>query len=104
MSGAVSIADGKLVPWTDSLPTLGRFPLLPGDVIVLCSDGLIEEGVFLRPETVFKLIQENRYFPAADLAELLAREADAMQRLPSSLEPDGFGDNISCVVVKVTAA
>jgi hypothetical protein len=27
--------------------------------------------------------------------------ADALQRLPSSAKPEGFGDNITCVVIKI---
>jgi hypothetical protein len=27
-----------------------------------------------------------------------------MQRIPSALDPDGFGDNISCIVVKIMEA
>jgi serine/threonine protein phosphatase PrpC len=94
-------ANGELIPWTEGMPALGRFPLLPGDVIVLCSDGLVEEGAFLNPETLFRLIREHGDLSAAALSEVLAGEADALQHLPSLLEPDGFGDNISCIVVKV---
>jgi hypothetical protein len=32
---------------------------------------------------------------------MLVDAADALQRVPTILEPDGFGDNVSCVVVKV---
>lgn len=102
MGGCQVTPGGDLTPWTDGLPSLARFPVLPGDVIVLCSDGLVEEGVFLSPETVFRLIHEHSGLPAAELAVLVAQEADSLQRTPSTLEPEGFGDNISCIVVKVS--
>ncbi len=83
-------------------PRISHWPLLPGDVIVLGSDGLVEEGFFLEPHMVAKIVRANQDRPAADLALLLVEAADAMQRAPSIMEPDGFGDNISCVVIKIS--
>jgi serine/threonine protein phosphatase PrpC len=82
-------------------PSLSRWPLLPGDVVVLCSDGLVEEGAFLEPEKMGEIVRSHPHLSAAALAEQLGQAADAMQRLPSPLEPDGFGDNITCIIIKV---
>jgi serine/threonine protein phosphatase PrpC len=83
-------------------PSLTRWPLLPGDVIVLCTDGLVEEGFFLEPSHVAEIVRANKDRPAAQLALMLVEAADALQRVPSIVEPDGFGDNISSVVIKIT--
>jgi protein phosphatase len=82
-------------------PALSSWPLLPGDVVVLCSDGLVEEGAFLEPEKMGEIVRSHPHLSAAALAEQLAQAADALQRLPSPLEPDGFGDNITCVIIRV---
>jgi serine/threonine protein phosphatase PrpC len=82
-------------------PALSRWPLLPGDVIVLCTDGLVEEGAFLEPEELAALVWQHRALPPQALAEKLADMADARQRLPSADEPEGFGDNITCAVIKI---
>jgi serine/threonine protein phosphatase PrpC len=95
-TGAVAILEESCTP------SLSRWPLLAGDVIVLCSDGLVEEGYFLEPEQVAEIVRENKDRSAAEIALLLVEAADALQRVPTVLEPDGFGDNVSCVVVKVT--
>ena len=82
-------------------PALSRWPLLPGDVVVLCSDGLVEEGAFLEPEKLGEIVRSHAHLSAAALAEHLAQAADALQRLPSPLERDGFGDNITCIIIRV---
>lgn len=84
-----------------SRPRIGRWPLVPGDVLILCSDGLVEEDAFIEPEILAELVRSHRDLPAQDLALFLCDYADGLQRLPSALEPDGFGDNISCIVVKI---
>lgn len=96
--GAVEVLDDSCIP------TITRWPLLPGDTIVLCSDGLVEEGAFLDEAALGELVRAHRHLPAHELAELLADAADALQRLPSFLEPEGFGDNISCIVIKIRDA
>jgi serine/threonine protein phosphatase PrpC len=84
-------------------PALSSWPLLPGDVVVLCTDGLVEEGAFLEPADLARLVGENRDLGALELAELLAEAADSLQELPSPERPEGFGDNVSCVVILVHA-
>ncbi len=85
-------------------PTVNHWPMLPGDTVVLCSDGLVEDDAFLEPEALGEIVRAKRDMPAADLARHLAEVADNSHRLPSSQEPDGYGDNISCIVIKIEAA
>lgn len=85
-------------------PATSTWPLLPGDVIVLCTDGLVEEGAFLDPAALAEVIGQNPNLSAKELAIKLADAADAKQRLPSALEPEGFGDNITGIVVKILKA
>lgn len=95
-------ADGRIDPASDaSVPSVNEWSLLPGDTLILCSDGLVEEGAFLEPEILVEIIRNHPDASAQELAELFAEAADSLQRLPSPQEPDGFGDNISCVVVRV---
>jgi serine/threonine protein phosphatase PrpC len=82
-------------------PPITQWCLLPGDVIVLCSDGLVEEGAFMEPDMLGEVVRANRHLSAQDLARHLTLVADNLHRLPSPLEPEGFGDNISCIVVKI---
>lgn len=82
-------------------PQIGHWRVRENDVVVLCSDGLIEESVFLEPHEAKQIIDDNRELPAQAIAELLVATASEKQRLPSSAEPNGFGDNISCVVIKI---
>ncbi len=100
--GGCTVNEGRVELLLDSCtPAVSRWPLVPGDVLLLCTDGLVEEGIFLEPDAVADLVRAHRALPAAELARRLVEAADAMQRLPSSGEPDGFGDNITCVVVKI---
>jgi serine/threonine protein phosphatase PrpC len=85
-------------------PRLLTLPLLPGDVLVLCSDGLVDEGVALEPSEVAELVSRHAELPADELALQLVEAADQRQRLPTALEPDGFGDNITCIVVKIAGS
>jgi serine/threonine protein phosphatase PrpC len=102
VGGCTKTEDGALSIMPESCtPRITRWPLVPGDIVVLCSDGLVEEGFFLEAETVARLVRKHRDRSASDLALMLVETADAMQRLPSIMEPDGFGDNISCVVIKI---
>jgi serine/threonine protein phosphatase PrpC len=87
-----------------SAPQVTHWQLLPGDVVVFCTDGLVEAGAFLTPAEVAGCVRANPGDSAEGLAERLVALADDRQRLPSPEEPDGFGDNITCVVMKVLAA
>ncbi len=101
--GGCTKINGELAILPESCtPKVSRWPLVPGDVIVLCTDGLVEEGFFLEPATVANVVRRRKDLPAAELAQMLVEAADAMQRVPSILEPEGFGDNVSCVVIKIT--
>jgi PPM family protein phosphatase len=103
VGGCTKSENGELAIMPETCtPRISRWPLVPGDVIVLCTDGLVEEGFFLEPGTVADIVRKNKDRTAADLALILVEAADAMQRLPSIMEPEGFGDNISCVVIKVS--
>jgi serine/threonine protein phosphatase PrpC len=103
VGGCIVTDDGKLAPLDEcGHPSLSQWPLAPGDVLVFCTDGLVEEGYFLEPRTVAELVRRNRHQSADTIAHLLVEAANAQQRPPSALEPDGFGDNIACVVVKIT--
>lgn len=105
VGGCLKTDDGQLVIMPESCtPRVSRWPLLPGDVVVLCSDGLVEEGFFLEPARLADLVHQFKDRSAAELASILVEAADAMQRLPSILEPEGFGDNISCIVIKIEGA
>jgi serine/threonine protein phosphatase PrpC len=100
--GGCTISNGELTVLAESCqPTVARWPIVPGDIIVLCTDGLIEESLFLEPEAAAQLIRTHRDQPAAELARRLVEAADSLQRLPSVTEPEGFGDNITCVVIKI---
>jgi serine/threonine protein phosphatase PrpC len=102
IGGCKVTPEGKVEVLDDScIPMVTRWPLLPGDVVVLCTDGLVEPGLFLDEATLGELVRSHRDLPAQELAEVLADAADALQRPPSPVEPEGCGDNISCVVVKV---
>lgn len=94
--------EGKITILEDLCrPGMYQLPLMPGDILILCTDGLVEEGMFLEPETLGHLVRTHRHRPAQEIAEILADSADALQRLPSPMEPDGYGDNISVIVVKI---
>lgn len=102
VGGCVRSEDGEVAILTESsTPRISRWPIVPGDVLVLCTDGLVEEGFFLDPEDVATIVRRNRDRSAAELAHLLVEAADSLQRSPTIFEPDGFGDNIACVVVKI---
>jgi serine/threonine protein phosphatase PrpC len=100
--GVEGIFQGKLLSHpTRCMPTYSRWSLNPGDTVVYCTDGLIDEGVFLEPAEVAEIISTQTSLTAQQLAERLVSQADQKQRLPSSREPSGFGDNIACVVLRV---
>ena len=98
-------ADGQLVcnP-ARCRPTYSRWQLGPDETVVLCTDGLVEEGVFLEPEELAATITAVATSTAQQLAERLVHEADRRQRVPSGNELGGFGDNISCVILRVKEA
>ncbi|MFO0845287.1 MAG: PP2C family serine/threonine-protein phosphatase [Gemmataceae bacterium] len=89
---------GRMVPCLDRCsPRVRRWKLLPGDVLVLCSDGLVEEGVYLEPADLVRHAAEHPSPPA--LADALVAAAVARHRDPSVWEPEGSGDDVTCVVI-----
>ena len=84
-------------------PQISRWQLKPGDTMVLCSDGLVEERVFLEPEDLATIIEAGRDLTSQQLAEHLVAAADAKQRVPSPTEPNGYGDNITAIVLRFVA-
>ncbi|MFO0864988.1 MAG: protein phosphatase 2C domain-containing protein [Gemmataceae bacterium] len=105
IGGCTLTPEGKPAILEDACqPTLSRWRFMPGDVLVFCTDGLVEEGAFLEPETVAQIIRDHPNASAQDLATRLSEAADMCQRLPSPMEPEGFGDNVTCVVVRVLGA
>ena len=93
--------DGNLVvDPTRARPQISRWRLRSDDAIVLCTDGLVEECVFLEPEDLATILEGGRDLTSQQLAEQLVAAADARQRLPSPTEPNAYGDNITCVVLK----
>lgn len=81
-----------------SRPDITYWPLLPGDVVVLCTDGLVEEGAFLSPDELPGLIDAA---PAAQVVERLVSAASARHVGPNELDPLGCGDDVTCVLIRV---
>jgi serine/threonine protein phosphatase PrpC len=104
IGGCTRGADGQpMIQEEFCRPALSTWPLAPGDVLVLCTDGLVDEGAFLSPADLAAIVTANAGLSAEELAVRLADAADELQRLPSAEEPWGFGDNIGCVVIQVEA-
>jgi serine/threonine protein phosphatase PrpC len=96
-------ANGKLeVCLRRTLPRISRWRLLPGDVVVLCSDGLVEEGSFLEPAELPLLVAKPPGQSAAEIAQRLLQAARSRHRDASPEEPAGFGDDITCIVVRIS--
>lgn len=94
--------DGRLAAELDrARPQIGHWQIRPCDTFVLCSDGLVEERVFLEPEDLVRVIDSHRDHASQALADQLVAAADAKQRLPSETEPNGYGDNITCIVLRM---
>ncbi|MGH7145797.1 MAG: hypothetical protein ACREJ2_16930 [Planctomycetota bacterium] len=69
----------------------------PQDVLILCSDGLIDERAALMPEEAAQIVTEYQDAPADHLAMQLVKAANDIQEWPSK------GDNITAVVLKFHA-
>ncbi len=106
--------DGRLVCDTRRCrPQLGHWRLRLGDVVVLCSDGLVEEGIFLDPGDLVGLVGESRLYerdllamicgeptvPPEELARSFVAAARAHHRDASPWEPAGCGDDVTCIVL-----
>src|SRR5262249_35914357 len=83
---------GRFVPClVRARPSITRWVLQPDDVLVLCTDGLVEEGVFLEPDDLPAVLAHRPGASAAELAAHLLRAAQDRQRGPSAWEPAGCG-------------
>lgn len=82
-------------------PSVSRWQVERDDIVVLCTDGLVEEGVFLDPEDLVRICDKDRNPTSQLLAEQLVNAANEKQRLPSQSEPNGYGDNITCLVLRM---
>jgi serine/threonine protein phosphatase PrpC len=71
-----------------------RAYLGPGDILLLGSDGLIEEGTYISQSEAFELVRKNIDKSAQDLCDILINEANDRQIPPK------LGDNITCIIVK----
>jgi protein phosphatase len=80
-------------------PSVSHWPILPGDAVVLCSDGLVEEGVFLEPAELVPLVADPPEQSPAQTARRLVEAARSRHRDASSWEPAGCGDDVTCVVL-----
>ncbi|MDP6502560.1 MAG: SpoIIE family protein phosphatase [Planctomycetota bacterium] len=67
----------------------------PGDVLLLGSDGLIEEGSYISQSEAFDLVHSNIEKSAQEICDILINDANERQIPPK------HGDNISCIIVKV---
>ena len=95
--------EGLLIPSVErSRPAISRWVLLPGDVVILCTDGLAEEGLFLGAADLARIVGET-HGPAAAQVEALIDAANRCSRLPTEHEPYGRGDDITCVVMGIAA-
>jgi serine/threonine protein phosphatase PrpC len=106
--------DGRLVCNPERMrPAVSHWQPRLGDVVVLCSDGLVEEGVFLDPADLARLVGEARLYeqevlslligqppvPAVELARTFVAAARARHRDASPWEPQGCGDDVTCIVL-----
>lgn len=82
-------------------PLCTQWRLNPDDTIVLCTDGLVDEGIFLEPADLVPVVEMGHDLTAQEIAERLVELADQKQRPPSSREPGGYGDNIACAVLRL---
>jgi serine/threonine protein phosphatase PrpC len=106
--------DGSLVRCAvRTQPQVTHWPMRPGHLVVLATDGLVEEGVYLDPADLTWLCR--LYGPAGQrlsaalsgappepmsaLAERLVAAACDRHRDPSLGEPNGSGDDVTCVVL-----
>jgi protein phosphatase len=99
--GEASASGALEVSIERSRPSLGHWRLLPDDVVVLCSDGVVEDGVFLSARELPVLLAEPTGQTATEMAERLVQSARERHREPSLWEPAGCGDDATCIVVVV---
>jgi serine/threonine protein phosphatase PrpC len=106
--------DGRLVrcPFR-TRPQVTHWPMRFLDVVVLATDGLVEEGVFLDPDDLARMtremqLDEQDLMPSQfeqlrtvdDLAAAFVWAACQHHRGPSRWEPAGSGDDVTCIVLR----
>src|SRR5207302_2736495 len=57
-------------------PKASRWHLWPGDIVILCSDGLVDEETFMEPTALAEIARAYRHLPAEELARHLVEAAD----------------------------
>lgn len=96
-------------------PQVTHWPMRSLDVVVLATDGLVEEGVFLDPGDLAHLtremqLDEQELMPAQfeehltvdDLAAAFVWAACQRHRDASPWEPYGHGDDVTCIVLRAS--
>jgi sigma-B regulation protein RsbU (phosphoserine phosphatase) len=87
-------ADGSVVPLTDGGMVIGLFNaveynrgslrLLPGDIMVCCTDGITEAANLqddeFGSERLAQVVHENRHLPAEELVNVIGREVSQFAR------------------------
>jgi serine/threonine protein phosphatase PrpC len=95
-------------------PPIVHWPMRDHDIVVLATDGLVEEGAYLDPEDLSRIVRESRLaeqeslsevfgpalLPAAALAERCLVAAQRTHRDASEWEPHGCGDDVTCIVLR----
>jgi serine/threonine protein phosphatase PrpC len=93
--GACMKEGGQIMPDLRRVRFTGyRAYLGPGDILLLGSDGLIDDGTFISQSEALELVRKNIYRSAQDICDILINEANDRQIPPK------HGDNISCIIVK----
>src|SRR5262249_28619252 len=101
-------ADGSLVrcPYR-TRPQVTHWRMRHLDLVVLATDGLVEEGVFLDPGDLSSIVRlmgvgEPDQPPVStnDLAWAFVAAACGRHRDASPWEPAGSGDDVTCVVLR----
>jgi sigma-B regulation protein RsbU (phosphoserine phosphatase) len=79
----------------------GKASLLPGDLLVLYTDGVVEitnaEGIQFRPERLAHVLQRKRYPSAEEVIQEIVRETKAFSGM------DSYLDDFTLVIIQTTS-